>query len=124
MSKPGKKQYDEYMASDRWQVKRQDALELAGWKCEKCGHKERLHVHHLTYDRFGHERLSDLRVLCESCHDRDHANLARLRPAVEMWITIGDVYETANRIERLWDRRDRESLVIEMLNRILPTPDP
>jgi hypothetical protein len=26
-------------------------------------------VHHLTYERFGHERMDDLRVLCKRCHD-------------------------------------------------------
>jgi len=33
---------------------------------------EAVEVHHLTYDRFGQERLSDLRSVCELCHDLLH----------------------------------------------------
>ncbi len=41
-----------------------------GKKCERCGYSSaRLEVHHLTYERFGRERLGDLRVLCKTCHD-------------------------------------------------------
>lgn len=29
-----------------------------------------LQVHHLTYARLGKEKLSDLRVTCESCHKK------------------------------------------------------
>lgn len=36
--------------------------------CEKCGSIEELHVHHLSYKRLYHERLSDLQVLCKHCH--------------------------------------------------------
>jgi 5-methylcytosine-specific restriction endonuclease McrA len=35
-----------------------------------------LHVHHRTYARFGHERIEDLEVLCESCHNAEHASRA------------------------------------------------
>ena len=28
-----------------------------------------LETHHLNYDRFGCERMTDLRVLCKPCHD-------------------------------------------------------
>ncbi len=43
----------------------------AGGRCERCkqlpadGHFE---VHHLTYDRFKNERLTDLQGLCGKCH--------------------------------------------------------
>jgi 5-methylcytosine-specific restriction endonuclease McrA len=30
-------------------------------------------VHHLTYERLGEERLTDLVALCRSCHEREHA---------------------------------------------------
>ena len=32
----------------------------------------RLEVHHLTYERAGHERLEDLQTLCHLCHCREH----------------------------------------------------
>lgn len=31
-----------------------------------------LHVHHLTYERKGHELLEDVLVLCLSCHEEQH----------------------------------------------------
>ncbi|KKK81746.1 hypothetical protein LCGC14_2810350 [marine sediment metagenome] len=40
--------------------------------CEVCGRGNRLHVHHLTYERIGQERPSDLIVLCEDCHEGHH----------------------------------------------------
>jgi len=37
--------------------------------CERCVKKsEALEVHHLTYERFGHELDSDLQALCHPCH--------------------------------------------------------
>ena len=48
-------------------------LSIAGYRCEQCGARDRLDVHHLTYDRFGgDERMSDLRVLCRPCHNKAH----------------------------------------------------
>lgn len=36
--------------------------------CEKCMRDNRLQIHHVTYKRLGHERLSDLQVVCFRCH--------------------------------------------------------
>ena len=45
-----------------------------------------LETHHLNYERFGCERMSDLRVLCKPCHDaadevREAEVLARAQQA-------------------------------------------
>ena len=61
-----------YLHSPAWQRRRQAALARAGWRCEDCGHTERLHVHHLTHARWGHEADEDLRVLCSACRARRH----------------------------------------------------
>jgi 5-methylcytosine-specific restriction endonuclease McrA len=46
-------------------------LRLRGPACEDCGCKSgRLELHHLTYDRLGHEWPSDLKILCVRCHAR------------------------------------------------------
>lgn len=71
-----KQQYQEYLRSEHWQNTKNEKLSNARWRCEKC--KEgliagaKLEVHHLTYDRVGHERMSDLQVLCSSCHEKVH----------------------------------------------------
>lgn len=36
--------------------------------CEKCGNEQSLQHHHIDYKRLGHERLSDLQILCKYCH--------------------------------------------------------
>ena len=56
--------YSSYLQSDEWQRKRTRVLQQRGAKCEVCGIKHRLQVHHLTYERLGSELLSDLKVLC------------------------------------------------------------
>jgi hypothetical protein len=62
--------YQDYLRSDRWRTIRRLKREQAGEKCELCNSEDRLEVHHRTYDRRGEERLSDLTVLCHSCHER------------------------------------------------------
>ena len=66
-------EYNRYMRSDAWAAIRDVKLSIAAYECEKCGSRETLHVHHLTYDRFGgDERMTDLQVLCRPCHNKAH----------------------------------------------------
>jgi hypothetical protein len=66
--------YNFYMRSIHWRVKRwmkkTQRRVLNRWivSCEKCGSKNRIIIHHVTYKRLWRERLSDLQVLCWSCH--------------------------------------------------------
>lgn len=62
--------YYEYIQSPEWKRKAQQAKSAAGWKCRRCGSSKRLECHHKTYERLGHERKSDLEVLCHECHSR------------------------------------------------------
>jgi 5-methylcytosine-specific restriction endonuclease McrA len=66
-------EYKRYMRSDTWHAIRDVKLSIAAYECEQCGARDRLDVHHLTYDRFGgDERMTDLRVLCRPCHETAH----------------------------------------------------
>lgn len=67
--------YAEYLESDSWRRKAEEAKRRAGHQCALCPNRHRLEVHHRTYDRIGHERPSDLVVLCWWCHRRHHATL-------------------------------------------------
>ncbi len=69
--------YEAYLRSDEWTAKRRVILERDGYRCP-CGSRRHLHVHHLTYERLGHELLDDLVTLCRGCHRRLHAGV---RPA-------------------------------------------
>ena len=68
-----KAEYNRYMRSDDWFIIRDAKLAIARRRCEQCGARDRLDVHHLTYDRFGgDERMTDLQVLCRPCHNAAH----------------------------------------------------
>lgn len=75
-SKHAKVVYHEYILSSKWKRKREQKLREVGYTCENkhCGSNQGLQVHHKTYKRLGHERMSDLRVLCRFCHEDEHAD--------------------------------------------------
>ena len=70
--KKGNAEYERYIHSPAWRNKAECRLEIDGHICQVCG-KEASDVHHLTYDRFGHEDMSDLVSLCRDCHDKAEA---------------------------------------------------
>lgn len=80
-----------YWRSPQWKAKCRAVLERDGHRCVSCkrsagatdprlkaGKVTRLQVHHLTYERYGYERLDDLVTLCERCHSTEHAWQRRL----------------------------------------------
>lgn len=73
-----KKTYFEKLKDPRWQKRRLEALEVAGWCCARCCDAEStLHVHHKIYIK-GKEPWDydkdQLAVLCEECHGVEHDN--------------------------------------------------
>ncbi|MCK9327351.1 MAG: HNH endonuclease [Bacteroidales bacterium] len=75
-------EYAKYLQSRHWQAFRLKALKHYGKKCHLCGIKEvpYFHVHHLTYERLGKEKLSDVVVLCEECHNEVHRTGFVIKP--------------------------------------------
>jgi len=67
-----RERYRKHMRSRRWREICQRELRRAGDRCEECGEREGLEVHHLTYVNLGDERPGELRVLCEGCHWQLH----------------------------------------------------
>jgi len=83
-----KTDYAEKLKDPRWQKKRLEVLERAGWECEWCGNgKLTLHVHHLRYAAEPWEaKDEDLECLCAYCHKfREEFNL--VFPALKHWQT-------------------------------------
>jgi 5-methylcytosine-specific restriction endonuclease McrA len=68
MQKRLSQKYRTYLHSRVWRTLRAKKLAEAKYRCQNCGSRTRLEVHHKTYERLGHERLSDLAVLCSICH--------------------------------------------------------
>jgi hypothetical protein len=61
-------EYEKYLNSPAWRMKRMLAIHRAGYQCERCNAENSLQVHHKDYDRLGHERYCDIEVLCPDCH--------------------------------------------------------
>ena len=61
-------QYNGYLQSSHWKDIRRQRLAMDGFQCSICGTAKNLDVHHLTYERLGHEDLDDLVSLCKRCH--------------------------------------------------------
>lgn len=65
--------HKEYLKSPKWKSFRKAILERSEGFCEYCFKKSSvLHVHHLTYERWGNERAEDVMALCEICHEEIH----------------------------------------------------
>jgi hypothetical protein len=64
--------YRIYMASPQWRRLRQAKFAEVGRRCERCGGRECIEVHHRSYQNFGRERLEELEVLCRPCHAGEH----------------------------------------------------
>jgi 5-methylcytosine-specific restriction endonuclease McrA len=60
--------YESRIGSRGWSLLRRAVLERNGGACERCEERFAREVHHTTYDRLGHEDLTDLEALCEPCH--------------------------------------------------------
>jgi hypothetical protein len=66
--------YRLYLDSMWWQRRRYAKLQTVGSKCRRCAAVTTIvNVHHITYERLGAERDSDLEVLCHDCHEKHHA---------------------------------------------------
>lgn len=65
-----KEDYLEYLKSERWKKLRLIVLERCNHQCQTCTNTKHLQVHHRTYERVGHELLTDLGVLCRGCHSK------------------------------------------------------
>jgi 5-methylcytosine-specific restriction endonuclease McrA len=60
-------EYLEYLQSPHWLRFRVTVLEFWDYKCVIC-YDQANDVHHRTYDRMGHENLTDCVCLCRDCH--------------------------------------------------------
>lgn len=65
--------YNDYLKTETWKTIRRLALEFSKYKCQICNSSKSLNVHHRAYPKeLGKESLSDLTVLCFSCHQKAH----------------------------------------------------
>jgi 5-methylcytosine-specific restriction endonuclease McrA len=69
-----KMSYQDYLHPEHWQDVRARfwASKLHNGGCAVCNTRVNLQVHHRSYRRVGHEKLSDLVLLCGDCHKLTH----------------------------------------------------
>lgn len=65
---------EEYLQSDHWKAVRLRTLQSDGYACRICNRKDKLQVHHRSYDRLGAELPPDVITLCDDCHTIFHEN--------------------------------------------------
>lgn len=64
--------HDAYMQTPEWAELRARVCEREGGICQGCRSRRGTQAHHITYDRWRHELLTDLVWFCKSCHERAH----------------------------------------------------
>jgi hypothetical protein len=72
--KNNKTDYAQKLQDPRWQRKRLEVMQAAGWACVICGDKdEELNVHHPAYSAY-HEpwEYLNLQCICRTCHTIYH----------------------------------------------------
>ena len=58
-----------------WEERRLSKLKEADDCCEECGKKSSLHLHHIIrLGKGGSHKSTNLKVLCEKCHQKKHGN--------------------------------------------------
>ena len=73
--------YKDYLKSEHWQKQRRRTIGYGGKECYICKKRGKLHIHHKTYKRIGHENIqTDLFALCPQHHLEVHKIEKELRP--------------------------------------------
>jgi 5-methylcytosine-specific restriction endonuclease McrA len=76
------KKYLKYLQSEQWKEIRSLMFGIYGEKCSLCDCKENLEIHHKTYKNLFKEKVTDLMILCQTCHFKEHkTKILKKRPA-------------------------------------------
>jgi len=82
-----KEEYHIYLQSAGWKNIRKQKIAEANNRCEICGYKKTLEIHHLNYNTIGNENLNDLQVVCHDCHQKIHTITSFPEPYYEETIS-------------------------------------
>ena len=77
-------EYRAYLQTPHWQKVRARRMQIDKYVCAFCGASDLLQVHHISYERLGHEEVrTDLVTLCADCHHRLHQLIDDEKPYVD-----------------------------------------
>lgn len=99
--------YRDYLKSDHWQEFRARVLrESAAAKklrrrhgkivCSFCFSDTKFNLHHKTYKRLGKERMDDVAIICDDCHEASHAR-HEANPRKGLWNATKRTQKTIRR---------------------------
>ena len=74
-----KQDYKSYLASDHWLATRKRKLQSVGNRCERCGNRHCVQVHHKSYANLWNESDDELEALCQNHHVLVHLEKAKCR---------------------------------------------
>lgn len=73
--------YLRQLDSPKYQELQRRVLERDGWRCQFCGARTQLQVHHIqSRGQLGQDVESNLITLCFACHELVHMHRTHLRP--------------------------------------------
>jgi 5-methylcytosine-specific restriction endonuclease McrA len=62
------------LESNSFQMLRRSILQRDGWRCQSCGSRAGLEVHHIMpRSKLGHDAEENLITLCWHCHRQIHS---------------------------------------------------
>jgi len=64
--------YQDYLKTNHWKHFVEECKKFFNNKCQICGNKEKLQVHHNNYKNRGRETFNDVVLLCKDCHSKFH----------------------------------------------------
>lgn len=103
-----RRNYTEYIKSEEWERKREEAFMFHGRSCKKCGKTRSLHVHHMTYVRLKNELMQDLCILCTLCHGEYHKiNKTVSISSTEAFLTLTGPVDPKSKTKRKKTRYER-----------------
>lgn len=103
--------YRDYLHAPHWQATRAAYRASAQPQDCICGETEGLQLHHLSYERVGAERLTDLTPLCDRCHAMVHVLERRGDMGLDLQGFVNE--ERAKRYEREQAERRRAAKIID-----------
>jgi len=69
---------------ESYQALHRSVLERDGWRCQSCGSRAGLEVHHITpRSKLGHDAEENLITLCWECHRKIHSKMKLLPVSVD-----------------------------------------
>ena len=105
--------YAKKLQDPRWQRKRLEVMQAAGWTCVICGDKdEELNVHHPAYSAY-HEPwdYTNLQCLCRTCHTIQHLPKEKMILHAKQIVTEHVVI--THRQEFLKDQKEWQKLYLD-----------